>query len=219
MFELDHVFVATPHPDAAVAELESHGLALGHRGSHPNQGTANAVFFFDNAYLELLWVQDLGLASQPIVAQSTLPARLSWPAARCSPFGISFRRAEGHPDAPLPIPTWDWHAPFLPQGAAPIPIGSNSGSLLDPLIFVSLVTQRPDRRNVARQQAAGMREVTGLHCVVERPSPLAAELTRVSELGIARFEPGGAPRLRISIDGGRQGQRLALTETPLDIVR
>jgi Glyoxalase-like domain len=219
MFELDHIFVATPNPDAAVAELESHGLVLGHRGPHPNQGTANAVFFFDNVYIELLWVHDVVLASQPVMAQSTLPTRLAWPVSRASPFGISLRHADGQRDTPLPIPTWGWQAPFLPMGAVPIPIGVNSNSLLDPLVFVSLVTQRPDRRNVTRQQAIGLHEVTGLYCRVEEPGPLADELIRLSELGIATFELSREPRLQITIDGGRQGRRLELSEIPLDIVR
>jgi catechol 2,3-dioxygenase-like lactoylglutathione lyase family enzyme len=52
---LDHVVIAVADLDAA---LESYSVLLGRstswRGFHPEQGTANALFQLDNAYVELL---------------------------------------------------------------------------------------------------------------------------------------------------------------------
>jgi hypothetical protein len=55
---LDHVivFCSTGAPEAD--DLVRLGLREGLPNTHPGQGTANCRFFFQNAYLELLWVSD-----------------------------------------------------------------------------------------------------------------------------------------------------------------
>jgi hypothetical protein len=46
--------------------LVSFGL-FGIEGIHPGQGTANACFFFENAYLEVLWRHDDSELSSAVV--------------------------------------------------------------------------------------------------------------------------------------------------------
>jgi hypothetical protein len=56
--ELDHIFIlcAVGAPEAAA--LIRLGFSEGTPNTHPGQGTACRRFFFDNAYLELLWVHE-----------------------------------------------------------------------------------------------------------------------------------------------------------------
>ena len=67
-----------------------------------------------------------------------------------SPFGVSLRRMAGT-NHPIPIDTWEYYAPFLPDGAIPIPTATNSSNLAEPLVFVSLVTSRPETRESPRR--------------------------------------------------------------------
>src|SRR6266481_9637578 len=56
--ELDHIFICSSRHGKDVRALAEAGFSLGLNRIHDGQGTANALFFFDNAYLELLWVND-----------------------------------------------------------------------------------------------------------------------------------------------------------------
>jgi hypothetical protein len=59
MPELDHIYCLCPaEAEVAARALARIGLTEGSRNSHPGQGTACRRFFFENAYLELLWVSD-----------------------------------------------------------------------------------------------------------------------------------------------------------------
>lgn len=56
--ELDHVFiVVSPGASAEIEALQSAGLTVGSRVTqHPGLGTASRSVLFENAYLELIWV-------------------------------------------------------------------------------------------------------------------------------------------------------------------
>lgn len=64
-WQIDHVilFVPTKAPEAAA--LSTLGHIESFRRAHPGQGTSNACFCFDNAYLGLLWVADRPLLRLP----------------------------------------------------------------------------------------------------------------------------------------------------------
>jgi hypothetical protein len=49
--KIDHLFVFVEPPATEAAELEQAGLRESFRRRHPGQGTTNACFCFDNAYL------------------------------------------------------------------------------------------------------------------------------------------------------------------------
>ncbi len=58
MFELDHLFLWASPGGVEADRLVTFGLTEGEPNTHPGQGTACRRFFFRNAYLELLWVND-----------------------------------------------------------------------------------------------------------------------------------------------------------------
>ena len=65
-FELDHIFICTSIGAGEADRLIAFGLAEGTPNVHQGQGTVCRRFFFHNAYLELLWVEN------PAEAQSNL---------------------------------------------------------------------------------------------------------------------------------------------------
>ena len=56
--QIDHIFCFTDAPQAAAEELLAFGLTEGSNRVHPGQGTANRKFYFENFFLEILWLQD-----------------------------------------------------------------------------------------------------------------------------------------------------------------
>ena len=72
--ELDHVFVMVRPgaPEAEAAALARAGLCESFRRDHPGQGTTNLCCCFDNAYLELLWLNNPAEALAPPAARLQL---------------------------------------------------------------------------------------------------------------------------------------------------
>src|ERR1700759_3284416 len=87
-YEIDHVFICTSAGGSEADQLVAFGLTEGSRNHHPGQGTANRRFFFENAMLELLWVEDAEEARSEAVRRLALWERWSQRNLGASPFGI-----------------------------------------------------------------------------------------------------------------------------------
>jgi hypothetical protein len=111
--ELDHIilFCNVGAPEAGA--LLEQGLHEGPGNSHPGQGTANRRFFFPNAYLELLWVENAIEAQSPEARDTRLFERWQQRARAC-PFGLVFRPG---PKAPAEAPaSWTYAPRYFPAG-------------------------------------------------------------------------------------------------------
>ena len=117
MAELDHIFVLCPvEADVAAQALRRVGLKEGSRNFHEGQGTACRRFFFENAYVELLWVSNPDEAQSEPTRRTRLWERWSKTARVASPFGIVLR-SEGMPGMePCPFPSWAYRPSYFPTG-------------------------------------------------------------------------------------------------------
>jgi hypothetical protein len=113
--QLDHVFVCCDAGAPEAAVLLEHGIREGTSNVHPGQGTANRRFFFDNGFLELLWVTDPAEAQNPLTRRTRLWERWSGRASGACPFGVAFRPSGAEVDAP-PFPVWSYKPIYLPDG-------------------------------------------------------------------------------------------------------
>lgn len=215
-FEVDHVFVFTA-PDAPVEieRLAQGGLVESSRRRHVGQGTANASFCFDNAYLELLWPVDAVELNSPAVARTRLAERSRWRETGASPFGIAVR-----PTAPgnLPFATWDYDAPFLPPGLS-LPVATASDDPAQPMLFLSPGTARPDQwtngRDGDRQKSTGLVEIVGIELTYPAdisPHPAFVQLASDGVIRVAQGPDGPAMTLTLSHDGTQQTCTLTLPD-------
>jgi len=210
---LDHVFVFTAPGAPEAAALTAAGLRESFRRAHPGQGTANVCYCFDNAYLELLWADDGAGPAAPAAARTGLGVRADWRRSGASPFGIAVRGA-----GPLPFATWDYAAPFLPDGAT-IPVALDSDDPRQPFLFRSPGNARPadwtDGRAGPRQRAAGLTGIAGVHLDLPPGLAPAPALTALAAAGlIALGTADAAPRLVLALaraDGGPP-RRLSLPD-------
>lgn len=204
--ELDHIFVCV-QPEAPEAEfLKTFGLIEGNRRIHPGQGTANACFFFHNAYLELLWLNDIHEIQSPVVSPTGLWNRCCWLETQACPFGIAFRKAT--PGLlEIPFSTWDYNAPYLRPGAS-IPILTNSDNLSEPLIFISPSAQSPANYPPERQRPLvhklGFKEITALRVILPGNKNLSPEVKMLMDLGLVQFARGNCYHLEIEFDHRHQ---------------
>ena len=71
-FRAHHVFVCTSVGAPEAEDLLDAGLVEGSPSTHPGQGAANRRFFFENGFLELLWVSDDREAQSSLTAPTQL---------------------------------------------------------------------------------------------------------------------------------------------------
>jgi hypothetical protein len=156
--ELDHVFILCA-ADAPEAEaLTRLGLREGSPNTHPGQGTACRRFFFDNAYIELLWVHDEQEVRSDQVARLRLWERWSQRGQGASPFGIVLRPAGGAPAAP-PFRAWAYTPPYLPAGLA-IDVAIDTPLSEPERFYVGFQRARPADTVQPYAHAIGAREIT-----------------------------------------------------------
>ena len=90
--EIDHIFIFSDDQNAD--ELISFGLAEGSNRIHTGQGTANRKFYFENFFLEILWVYDQQEVQSDTVKNTKLWEHSLSPKDNYSPFGLCLVNTE-----------------------------------------------------------------------------------------------------------------------------
>jgi Glyoxalase-like domain len=130
-YEIDHVFVCTSVGAPEAEQLIAFGLTEGSRNHHSGQGTANRRFFFENAMLELLWVEHPEEARSEDVRRLGLWERWSQRTLGASPFGICYRPTKD-PAEPPPFESWTYRPAYAPIEIA---VSVKSADPRQPLLF------------------------------------------------------------------------------------
>ena len=151
-WEIDHVFLACPEPEAPKKALTDFGVALEQGRTHQGQGTASLCAFFENAYLELLFPVASDELSSEIVKPLGLRERIYWQDTGACPFGVCFRPSEPLTEQDsLPVECWHYTPAYVPQGLS-IPIVTPRGNINEPLVFLSTRVGRSPQRAMARHR-------------------------------------------------------------------
>ncbi|MDZ8028629.1 MAG: hypothetical protein RMX65_017880 [Nostoc sp. DedQUE01] len=205
--ELDHIFVCVEPEAPPAGLLTAFGLTEGTRRIHQGQGSANVCFFFENAYLELIWLFDINEIQSPLVRPTGLWERCHWQETQTCPFGIAFRSTASD-SREIPFPTWDYHAEYLPPKAS-IPIATNSDNLSEPLIFISPTIKKPTDYALERQiplvHQVGFKEITALQVSLPSGQNFSPEVRTLIELGLVQFSQGNFYQLEIEFDNAKEG--------------
>jgi hypothetical protein len=202
--ELDHLFVWSSPGGAEADQLVAFGLSEGTPNRHPGQGTANRRFFFCNAFLELLWVEDAAEAQAEPAARLMLCDRWSRHGRGASSFGICMRPRRGSGAGP-PFATWPYRPAYLPAPLS-IEMGANCERCEEPLLFLLSFGRRPDSDEAPRRQplahAAGLRSITRLR-IAGPPRPRSSAELRAVELACPwlSIAAGGEDLAEVGFDG------------------
>jgi hypothetical protein len=207
---LDHVFILCARGAPEAEALLRLGLSEGPPNVHPGQGTACRRFFFQNLYLELLWVSDAGEAQSPPTQPTRLYSRWAARRAGASPFGLVFRPSGEGEEAPFP--SWAYRPSYLP---APMALQVAHGTRLsEPELFYLGVPRRPvDMPLQPLQDSGGLASVTSVAVTI--PGPATPALRAVEALGLVSFVHAPLPLLTLDFQAepkqrGSQDVRPAL---------
>lgn len=212
--EFDHLFLCVP-PKAQDADLLiSAGFTEGTANRHPGQGTANRRFFFDNAFIELLYVEEIDELQSPLTKPLRLDERLHRTEAGISPFGLCFRPTDEADVANgiAPFAGWRYKPGYLP---AHLHIDVADAPLEEPMWFYLSFGERPDTAERARQENRvhknGVSEITSVN-VSGYP------LTELSDAAKAIVQCSRDPAVMIGndLDGSAGKNRDHLVELVFD---
>lgn len=216
LLEVDHIFVCTPAGGPVTSVLQEIGLyCSGDTARHTSQGTASNVIFFQNAYLELIWIEDKDAVNQTVVQTGLdLLTRTDWQQTKASPFGVGLRTKPGSPP-PRPCASKCWAERMRPNTMIHFAT-DNLARMVEPVCFVIpdciALTNRLDSTLEAHQQLIshplGVKHLTGVKVTIASDAELTNTVSMLSGNGVITLARGLAPLLELTFDGGLQAQVL-----------
>lgn len=86
--QIDHIFIFSNSSGSEADELVNFGLTEGSSRVHPGQGTTNRKFYFENFFLEILWVHRPPEIQNNRTKPTKLWERSNFEHNEYSPFGL-----------------------------------------------------------------------------------------------------------------------------------
>ncbi|MGL5083679.1 MAG: VOC family protein [Microcoleaceae cyanobacterium] len=213
-FELDHLFIWVASDAPEKTTLIESGFQFDEELIvHHGQGTASITFSFENAYIELIWVNDEDEAAKFGQAINTdLLARARWHSTGACPFGIALRRKD-KVRAALPFAVRPFHAEWM-RANDTILFAEGASDLGTPLIFV--IPPEMDWA-AAVEGDANLRDSIchpiGSRQLTLTQATITSTIFDIGALGALtnalQFEVGSAPLVSLTLDDGRQRQAMS----------
>lgn len=231
--EVDHVYLwVTLGAEAEMEALRRVGFTVDAEPTrHPGQGTAAVSVEFENAYLELLYL-DAEVAVDPGMESEVADFRRRsvWRETGASPVGIGLHRTTGTTE-PLPFPTRSYRFEWLREGTTIERLGSATDTLAPRLFVVpdylavedsaALAARvREDPRFAALlEHPVGVRRLTGVRVTVADPGGLTDATRLLTESAVVQVVAGAEPLLELTFDSARRGRQADLRPTLPLLVR
>ncbi|WP_124980790.1 VOC family protein [Nonlabens xiamenensis] len=95
---IDHIFIFSNQHGKEADQLIDFGWSEGSSRRHPGQGTINRKFYFENFFLEILWIVDESEILDPKTAFTQLGHCSNFPNNECSRFGLGLVNTAGSDD-------------------------------------------------------------------------------------------------------------------------
>ena len=185
------------------------GFVETYRRRHPGQGTENICFCFDNAFVELLWVNDEAEIKSSSIARTALYERSRHLDLGTCPFGIAWRGNTS-------VSTWSYRPPYLPPPMA-INVATDGDDPYQPMMFRSPGESPPScwpaERRGNLQQHAGFQFIRIREFVMPAstsPSPTLQLLARNIGFAISSADEGYRIDLEITQSSGQMPVVLSL---------
>lgn len=209
--QIDHIFIVSTQAGAEADELVRFGLTEGSSRRHPGQGTQNRKFYFENFFLEILFIVDAEELSRPAIETSGLTRRMHFQQTGLAPFGLCLINT---PDTDSVFESaYPYQPDYFPEGMC-IDVLSHEAHPSLPWMFrlpFRGIGKKPDEPT---EHAVGIRQLTHAQWdVKENDMSFAASF---DESAIS-FTPAPKPHLTLVFDDHRQGKEKRFSSLPLTI--
>jgi len=205
----DHVFLVASAGAPEAQSLQRAGFSREPEAAkHEGQGTASVFFSFENAYLELIWIDD---AEELRAADTDLAARFEGVDRGASPVGIGLHRV--HPEDPtVPFPTRSYTADWMKPGAEILL--ADGQPLNEPALFVvpGYMAWPELSRSYSEfmDHPNGVARITSIRVSGPGLGDPSASLDYVNQNAIVEVFDAPQPLLELEFDDGRGGQQVDL---------
>jgi hypothetical protein len=221
--ELDHLFIWVALGAPEMAALSKAGFTPDDDevNVHDGQGTSSIALSFENAYIELIWVDNEAAAAKTGKAWNTdLLARSSWRKTGACPFGIALRRGKNASDV-LPFPVRPFWAEWMKTDDT-VWFAESASDIRTPLVFVIPPPMewaaRVERDTALKDSIChplGARRLTLTQFAITCPIP-DGWASGVSDT--LRFDVEATSKVVLTLDNGIRGQVINFEpELPLEI--
>jgi hypothetical protein len=224
-YEIDHIFFFSEGFAPELSYLEQQGfLRWPFDTSHNGQGTTGRYVYFDNFYIEFLWVDDADAASANTDGTVTnFNDRNRWSSdASVSPFGIGLR--DNQEGTPRGFETSEYSAEWMGGEFVLSPTGS-AQDLAEPWSFFmprDMLSNPRDSfggRSASRlEHSSGARLLTGMTLVLPAGQQPSSTLQALAADGLVSIIEGEEHRIELTLDYGEQGITTDLRERGIPIV-
>lgn len=210
--ELDHIFIAVPaFGQPEIDALQKLGFTVDTKvARHEAQGTASRSVRFDNAYLELLWVDSsVSVSAQGRQALSELERVASWRSTGASPFGLGLRRLEGPETYGVPTQRYSgaWMEPGSYIEVLKQPHEERAVNVFVVPTYMSVpawIDEVREHSPMVLQHANGSRSVTAL--MIAGPPPHHPAVAKALKIDSVSFAAAEEPLMTLELDSGVGGE-------------
>ena len=206
--ELNHVWVMVSSNAPERAALTRAGFLISRDvNRHDGQGTASITVEFENAFLELIWLDStVSVAPGMERGAEKFRQRMLWRSSGWCPIGVGLRRTTSSNDA-LPFPTWSWTAEWMPKGSK-MEMLTPRDDTRSPALFIA-----PEALTNPAEQAArsslyhhpiGVHRMTALRLISPKTYQPIAPLTYLQAQHVLSLKAGDQWVLELTFDDGKR---------------
>lgn len=199
---IDHIFIFSSESGKEVDSLIAFGFSEGSSRVHPGQGTVNRKIYFENFFLEIIWVHNEEEIKSENVQKTKLWERSNFLTNEYSRFGLGFVNT---PDTDKLFKNSVMYQPdYFPIGTYFEIIPNDENSYL-PWTF-RLPLQPPKKSTEPMDHRNGIRKLTNVSFVLnsmEFKNEFVAEIEKNSDI---RFNTGSENTLTLEFDNVLKGE-------------
>ena len=223
LLQIDHIFVCLEtSPDKQF--LKDLGLICSDNVTyHPQQGTASTIIFFENTYIELIWVEDEMMAEIYAMRSGIdFTVRAFSPEKAASPFGIALHQKPNivHPELTSSHLNHTASEQFINFAA------SNLAAQTEPLCFMipesvsfsNIFNTLLEAHRKLINHPLGITKLTNTSIAMQKSGFLTNPISMLERDGIIEIEQNTSPLLELTFDYGSQSESIDLQSIGIPIV-
>lgn len=209
MLKIDHLLICVDAPEKTAQILTDFGLIEGEPNSHFGQGTSNRRFYFNNIYLELLYLDDLEAAQSPLTKPTKIYQRFFPKTSKCSPFGVCFY-ADDIADKNCAFDInkfniWDYRPKYLPS---PLKMDIFEAPISEPLyFFLDFISNNSRKKHKKFNHKSGFKNVTNIKYLTPSHHLDSEIKTYISEHNLLEYTANDSHVFHLEFDEGLQGKK------------
>lgn len=223
LLQIDHIFVCLETaPDKQF--FKDLGLICSDNLTyHPRQGTASTIIFFENTYIELIWVEDETMAEiYTMYSGIDFLARAYSPGKTASPFGIALHQQPNyvHPEYTSSHLNHKASDQFINFAASNFAVQTEPLCFMIPesVSFLNIFNPLLDTHQKLINHPLGIRKLTNTRIAIKKLENFTNPIAMLERDGIIEIEQNSSPLLELTFDYGVQRESIDLQSIGIPIV-